>query len=107
VEGVGERQGFIDPLLTWSTDEASPSGMAYAGGSLWVGALRGERLWRVPLGTDGGVGTPEPLLQGEYGRIRGVTATPDGSALWITTSNRDGRGEPGADDDRILVIPLT
>ncbi|MCW0212689.1 MAG: PQQ-dependent sugar dehydrogenase [Pseudonocardia sp.] len=106
VEGVGGRAGLVDPLLTWTTDEASPSGMAYADGSLYVGALRGERLWRVPLDGNGRVGTPEPLFTGRFGRLRGVAATPDGSALWVTTSNRDGRGDPGADDDRILVIPL-
>ncbi|GEL17857.1 PQQ-dependent sugar dehydrogenase [Pseudonocardia asaccharolytica] len=108
VEGIGHRAGLTDPLLTWETDVASPSGLAYAGGSLWAGALRGQRLWRVPLADGaGGVGTPAPLFTGEFGRLRTVVATPDGSALWITTSNRDGRGSPTTEDDRILVVPLS
>ncbi|GAA4870471.1 PQQ-dependent sugar dehydrogenase [Pseudonocardia benzenivorans] len=106
VEGIAGRPGLADPLLTWSTADASPSGMAYAGGSLWVGALRGERLWRVPLTPDGRVGTPEALYTGQFGRLRTVVASPDRSSLWVTTSNRDGRGSPAADDDRILVVPL-
>lgn len=106
VEGIAGEPGFTDPLVTWSPGDASPSGLAYAGGALWVGALRGERLWRVPLTADGRTGTPEALLSAQFGRIRAVAATPDGSALWITTSNRDGRGDPAADDDRIVVVPL-
>lgn len=106
VEGIAGREGFTDPLVTWATSAASPSGLAYAGGSLWAGALRGERLWRIPLTADGRTGTPEALYTGEFGRLRGVAATPDGSALWVTTSNRDGRGSPAADDDRILVVPM-
>jgi glucose/arabinose dehydrogenase len=106
VEGVGERPGFTDPLVTWSTDEASPSGLAYAGGALYAAGLRGERLWRVPVTGPGAVGPPEALLTGEFGRLRAVVPTPDGRALWTTTSNRDGRGDPGPDDDRILVVPL-
>jgi glucose/arabinose dehydrogenase len=106
VEGVAGRPGFIDPLVTWPTTDASPSGLAAAGGSLWAAALRGERLWRVPLAGPGALGTPQALLTGEYGRLRAVAPTPDGSALWVTTSNRDGRGTPGRDDDRILVVPL-
>lgn len=105
VEGVGDRPGFTNPLLTWDTDEASPSGLAAAGGALWMSALRGERLWQIPLGADGATGPPRPLLEG-FGRTRAVTATPDGSALWVTTSNRDGRGSPTPDDDRIVVLPL-
>jgi glucose/arabinose dehydrogenase len=104
VEGRGDTAGgrFTNPLVTWSTEEASPSGAAVVGGALYVGALRGERLWRVPL--DGAsTGTPQALLDGEYGRLRTVTAAPDG-ALWVTTSNRDGRGTPGDGDDRILRI---
>ncbi|MBW0103778.1 sorbosone dehydrogenase family protein [Pseudonocardia sp. KRD291] len=107
VEGIGDRPDLTNPLLTWPTDEASPSGMAAAGGALWMSALRGERLWQIPLTADGAPGEPRALLDGRFGRIRAVTATPDGSALWVTTSNRDGRGSPGPDDDRIVVVPLT
>ncbi|MER5322158.1 PQQ-dependent sugar dehydrogenase [Streptosporangium roseum] len=103
VEGAGGGPRFIDPVVTWSTDEASPSGMAYADGSLWVGALRGRRLWQVPLAADGTAGTPAARFEGRYGRLRAVAAAPDGS-LWIGTSNKDGRGSPAPDDDRILVL---
>jgi len=106
VEGIERRAGFTDPLVQWTTDEASPSGLAFAGGALYAGALRGERVWRVPLTGDGTVGTPEPLLQGQFGRIRAAATAPDGRSVWFTTSNRDGRGSPSGGDDRILVLPL-
>jgi glucose/arabinose dehydrogenase len=91
--------------VTWPTSEASPSGAAIAGGALYVGALRGERLWRVPL--DGArAGRPQALLEGRFGRLRTVVRAPDG-ALWVTTSNRDGRGAPEGDDDRIVRVQLS
>jgi glucose/arabinose dehydrogenase len=104
VEGAGNGR-FTRPLLTWSTDEASPSGLAYAGGSLWAAALRGERLWQVPVSEDGEVGRPKAHFTGRYGRLRAAVAAPDGS-LWVITNNRDGRGSPRSGDDRILRIPL-
>jgi len=105
VEGTGGGDQYVDPLVTWSTAEASPSGAAILDGSLWVAALRGRRLWQVPLTGDGGVGTPRAHLTDEYGRLRNAAAAPDGR-LWVTTSNRDGRGTPAADDDRILALTL-
>ncbi|GAA1863214.1 PQQ-dependent sugar dehydrogenase [Pseudonocardia ailaonensis] len=105
VEGIGKRAGYTDPLVQWTTDEASPSGLAIAGGSLYVAALRGARIWEVPL-AGAGVGTPQALAQGEFGRIRGAATAPDGRSVWFTTSNRDGRGSPTGDDDRILVLPV-
>jgi glucose/arabinose dehydrogenase len=104
VEGHGDTAGgrYTNPLVTWPTPEASPSGAAIAAGALYVGALRGERLWRVPL--DGArAGSPRALLDGRFGRLRTVAVAPDG-ALWVTTSNRDGRGNPAGDDDRIIRV---
>nr|WP_062341399.1 PQQ-dependent sugar dehydrogenase [Herbidospora sakaeratensis] len=104
VEGVAADDRFVNPLVTWSTDEASPSGLAYADHAVWAAALRGERLWKVPVTPDGAAGRPEALYEGEFGRLRSVATAPDGS-LWVGTSNRDGRGDPKNGDDRVLVIP--
>jgi glucose/arabinose dehydrogenase len=104
VEGVGKNSAYVDPVVTWSTDEASPSGLAIAGDTLYVGALRGQRLWTIPMSGDG-LGSPAAVLDGQYGRLRNVQVAPDGS-LWITTSNRDGRGDPDDEDDRLLRLDL-
>lgn len=106
VEGPGDGGGrFVAPVATWRpTAEASPSGLAWVADTAFLGALRGERLLRVPL--PGGVaGQPDAFLVGELGRLRAVVAAPDGS-LWVGTSNTDGRGDPRAGDDRILRVPL-
>jgi glucose/arabinose dehydrogenase len=105
VVGPGGAPRFTDPLVTFPTDENSGSGIAIAGGSLWVAALRGERMWRIPLLGGGRLGSPVSMLDGDYGRLRTVALAPDGS-LWLTTSNRDGRGSPGPSDDRVLRFPL-
>ncbi|MDR7273365.1 PQQ-dependent sugar dehydrogenase [Catenuloplanes atrovinosus] len=104
VEGDGNDPRYVDPVVVWSTAAASPSGAAISGSTLYVAALRGARLWTVPLGADGGAGTPVAELQGRFGRLRTVEVGPDGS-LWVATSNRDGRGSPAPADDRVLRFP--
>jgi len=104
VEGRGPTAGgrFTNPVVTWTTSEASPSGAAIRGGTMYIGALQGEAVLRVRL--NGTRATKRsPLLRGRYGRIRTVVPAPDGS-LWITTSNRDGRGDPRDGDDRVVRI---
>ncbi|MFH8365412.1 PQQ-dependent sugar dehydrogenase [Streptomyces sp. NPDC018031] len=104
-DGAGE--GFVDPVGQWKPEDASPSGIAFAKGSVWLAGLRGERLWRVPLKGDAPVAEPAAFLDGKYGRLRTVVATDDGGGLWLVTSNTDGRGEPGGKDDRILLLDVT
>jgi glucose/arabinose dehydrogenase len=106
VEGRGTNPKFVNPIVTWTTEEASPSGAVISGNTLVVAALRGKRLWVVPLDGKGGVaGSPRAVLQGKFGRLRHVAEAPDGT-LWLLTSNRDGRGDPVPEDDRIIrLIP--
>jgi len=104
VEGEGGTDaGFVDPQAVWGTDVASPSGLAYTGGALYMAALRGNRLWKIPVDSAGDAAQPEAYFVGEYGRMRTVVVAPDGS-LWLTTSNEDGRGSPADGDDRILKV---
>ena len=104
VEGSDGKGGYADPLAEWPVDQCSPSGIAIAAGRAWLGALQGECVWSVVLdGAD--AGRTQQHFAGEYGRIRSVALVPDGS-LWVTTSNRDGRTDPRAGDDRILRVTL-
>ncbi|MGC9498771.1 PQQ-dependent sugar dehydrogenase [Streptomyces sp. WG7] len=105
-EGDSEGSQFHDPLAQWSTDEASPSGIAHAEGSVWMAGLRGERLWRVPLKGTEAAADPQAFLEGEYGRLRTVAPTGEGK-LWLVTSNTDGRGDAKDGDDRILELEVT
>lgn len=104
VEGMGGDPSFRNPAVVWTTAEASPSGLAFANDTLFVAALRGQRLWAVPVNAGGTVGAPVAELQGQFGRLRTVMRGPDGW-LWVATSNRDGRGNPVPADDRVLRFP--
>ncbi len=103
VAGKGGKPRFVDPLMESGSDTWAPSGIAIKGNDLFVAGLRGRRLLRVPLSPDLKVTGVEALLSGSYGRLRDVVVGPDG-ALYVTTNNRDGRGSPAPDDDRILRV---
>lgn len=101
VEGVAGREGYVDPVQQWAPDSASPSGMAFLDGTLYVANLKGSVLRAVPTAEPG---TAVDLFAGTYGRLRDAVAAPDGS-LWLVTGNTDGRGTPRTGDDRILRVP--
>lgn len=113
VEGIADSDEFVDPVLQWSTAEASPSGIAYVRDTIFMAGLRGQTLWQIPLDGDS-VGEPEPFFTQEYGRLRHAEVAPDGS-LWVLTNNTDGRcrpdGDPACeaptDEDFILRVTLT
>ena len=101
------HEGMESPLLEYTPACAPGSGMFYRGtawpefkGNFFFGCLRGTRIIRVVL--DGRwVVSQENLLEGKYGRIRDIAQGPDGF-IYFSTSNRDGRGSPASDDDRIM-----
>lgn len=90
VEGRGGDSRYVDPVVTWSPEEASPSGATVAAGSFWVAALRGQRLWQVPLDGDGGVGEDRAHFVGQLGRLRAVVEVAP-NTLWVLTNESDAR----------------
>lgn len=103
---------FRAPLAVYDSAIA-PSGAAwYQGGGMspWQGSLlfttlRGTHLRRATLeeGGAGGVAQQEAVFDDRFGRLRDVQVGPDGQ-LYMVTSNRDGRGDPSAEDDRVLQV---
>lgn len=104
VEGAGSAPGMTDPARTWSPADASPSGLAWWRGSLWMASLRGNTLWQIPVDRDGNTAQPVARWKGEYGRFRAVGAADDAGPLLVGTSNKDGRGTSRRGDDRLLTI---
>lgn len=106
VQARAGRSQFIDPILVFSPSVA-PTGATFFQDEFFFTTLRGEHLHRVTLQPPDfrQVQRDQRLLEGEYGRLRDAVVGPDG-ALYITTSNRDGRGSPDLADDRILRFAL-
>ncbi|MFW6338595.1 MAG: PQQ-dependent sugar dehydrogenase [Alkalispirochaetaceae bacterium] len=108
--GVGGLEEYKDPLIMW-VPATPPAGMAFWNGALYLSTLRSEALMRIEVVREEGsynVRSIEGLFAGErydgvYGRLRAAVKGPDG-ALYVLTSNRDGRGDPREGDDKILRI---
>lgn len=117
--GRTESSRFSDPVLESGTNTWAPSGAAVYGGDVvpaWRNDLffatlgfspgDGRRsLHRVSFANSTGdaVARHEVIFSDRFGRLRAVAVGPDG-LLYFTTSNRDGRGNPAPEDDRILQI---
>ncbi|MEU8028103.1 PQQ-dependent sugar dehydrogenase [Streptomyces sp. NPDC049099] len=104
-EGRSSDAAFQNPIAQWHTDDASPSGIAYVKGVIWMAALKGQRLWRIPLRGTEASAAPQAFLTGTYGRLRTVVAA-GGDKVWLVTSNTDGRGRPRRGDDRVLEVEV-
>ena len=110
IEGERTMPDMETPVRIYSPAVAPSGASFYTGAAIpgfrndfFFATLRGEHLRRLrfdpadPMRIIG----DERLLQSRFGRLRDVVSGPDG-ALYFLTSNRDGRGSPTADDDRIV-----
>lgn len=108
ITGDETRPDMVAPVIHSGQDTWAPAGASFVERGIWTGSLvfaglRGQSLYRLSFdkADPRRVTLFERYFSGEYGRLRDVVSGPDG-ALYITTSNRDGRGSPVAEDDRVL-----
>ncbi len=101
--GLEKREGMVQPVIESGQGVAwAPGGIAFLNGKLYFAGLRGQTLYEYDLTTK----KLNKHFEKEFGRIREVVVGPD-KMLYITTSNRDGRGVPKNGDDKILKINPT
>lgn len=101
IRGDETQSNLISPVTHSGNSTWAPSGMAYLNGSLYFGGLRGQALFQAKI--DGNKATIKEHFKGQFGRIREVVLGPD-NMLYISTSNRDGRGQIQSGDDKIIRI---
>lgn len=105
IQGDETREGMEKPVIhSGASTTWAPAGLGYLGGRLFFTGLKGEALYSVLVGEDGGVSDFKTHYQDVFGRLRAVLVA-DGD-LYISTSNRDGRGSVSDGDDMIIRVPL-
>ena len=113
IRGDETKPGMVPPVIQAGTNETwAPTGVTFVSQGPWAGSLlftglRGQTLYRVVLDPNdpNKSQTVERHFFRRFGRLRDVVEGPD-KALYLLTSNHDGRGSPTADDDRVLRLIL-
>jgi len=113
--GSETMEGLVTPIMNTGDDTWAPSGAEFYDGNkipqwtgkFFVATLRGNHLHMIDFDLEKNkVVSHQKLFVGDFGRLRDVATGPDGY-LYFLTSNRDGRGSPEVNDDRILrIVPL-
>src|SRR3989344_7648698 len=99
IRGDQTRTEMVSPVIQSGSQTWAPAGTTYLNGSIFFAGLRGSALYEYKI-------SEQKLVEhfkNEYGRLREVVLGPDGM-LYVTTSNRDGRGTVRQGNDKILRI---
>jgi aldose sugar dehydrogenase len=99
-----EPSNFEAPIRCYEEFTLAPGGIAYHENSIYVAGLRGAQVRKLSLADDGRTVINEEEFISDLGRIRDVVV--HGNFLYIATSNRDGRGFPKVNDDKIIRVRL-
>lgn len=113
ITGSERREGMIPPVIhSGATTTWAPGGATFVTRGPWAGSLlfaglRGQALYRVVIDPNDPrrVMAFETLFERQFGRLRDVVEGPDGT-LYLLVSNRDRRGTPAADDDRVIRLTV-
>lgn len=101
ISGEEQKNGMVSPIIQSGNDTWAPAGLTFYGGKLYFAGLRGNALFSFDPNTpQAGV---KEHFKGKFGRLRGLILGPDNN-LYLTTSNKDGRGTPASSDDRIFKV---
>ncbi len=104
IQGDEKKEGMETSVKNSGSTTWAPAGAAFIGNSLFFGGLRGQTLYEA-VTENNQIADLKEHFKNQFGRIRDVVSGPDGM-LYITTSNKDGRGNPASDDDKIIKINL-
>lgn len=100
IQGDETKNGMVTPIInSGSSNTWAPAGAIFLSGKIYFAGLRGTALYEYDIASK----NLTEHLKNQYGRLRDVEIGPDGF-IYVTTSNGDGRGNPAADDDKILKI---
>ncbi len=113
IRGDETKPGRVAPVLQAGANETwAPAGATFVSQGPWAGSfvftgLRGQTLYRAVFDSNdpNKAQTLERHFSRRFGRLRDIVEAPD-KTLYLLTSNRDGRGSPTADDDRVLRLIL-
>lgn len=97
-----ESKDYQSPIKCYKDFTLAPSGASFYDNDLYIAGLRGKQLRKIILDKDYKTVLEEKEIITDLGRIRD-SVERDGY-LYITTSNRDGRGIPKLGDDKIIKI---
>lgn len=95
---------YKNPIRCFADFTLAPSGIAFYNNELYVSGLRGTQLRRIVFDKDYKTILREEELFSDLGRIREVVEHE--GYLYISTSNKDGRGIPKLNDDKIIRLRL-
>ncbi|KKI92465.1 quinoprotein glucose dehydrogenase [Bacillus sp. SA1-12] len=100
IQGDEESPGMVKPIYHTGNITWAPSGIDYHDGKLYIATLRDSKIRSYDITSES-----VSIVHDKSGRMRDVYI--EDTQLYTITNNRDGRGTPQKDDDKLIKIELS